>query len=1115
MKLRNPISNTRSGKFLALIALAMAAVQSVASAAPFTWNGGGTDTNWNTGLNWGGTAPSATGSDLIFDTSNKLTNINNIVTSANSITYNASAGQFVSTATSPVSILTLAGNLSDNSTSTETLNMPIAISGARTVTVASGGKMVFGSLTGAYAHSIAYVNGTVTFTGANGTVEYLTSSTGSLTLNPTNTGGVMNVDASGLGTFNVNAGTFNVNAANGTTNSSQQNLKLAATANNIYANTITVGTKKGKAAITATSGTVTIRGYGGTTSDKANITAGYYDTNPGAYNPSGSLDFTGATLNATLGTVVLGQNVPNGGVTTTLTTSGSLTVDGSTGTVTADTVRLGWTSGGTVSGSANMTAQGTLTIKNGTTTLSGSSGAAGTGLFIGQADVGQTGTTRSIGTVAISGGTLNVYKNFIIGDKTAGSADAANVRGTLTITGTATVNANVAITTLNAQSTLTLNGGTLDMKNNAIGTGTQIIGSNGGALNWQSGTLKNVASINGTAGLTKTTTGTLTLEGTNGWTGITEVTDGTLKYGVNNAISTGGVTLSSGTLDMVSYTDSIGVFTLTSGTLKMAANQTGIAQLTSTGAVALGTTNNLDLTGMATGAGLYKLVAGTSLTGSFLSANVTGLDSAYTLQYGANELDAQHKATIALALGSNASNVHVGSQTVNLSIGNAAPTGSADLSYTLGGVTGSGTRTAGAGSSAATGTYTAVVGANSFNITASDSNASNSPQTVAFSQTGYSGQMVWSGGTGTYATGGSWTDSTIGGAQMAPGLDLAYQTVDTATFSGAGGIVSLGGSSPSLNAITFNNSGSYTIDQNTSGGITLAGASPTITSAGTHAISAPLTLTSSLTTTVSNLGDSLTLSGGIGQSSAGMGLTKNGLGTLTLSGLNTYSGLTNITGGTLLVDGLITGGGGVTVGVDGTLGGSGAITGPVIVDGILSPGASIEHLTSGGTLTFNNGSIYDFEMNSSLQGTTGVADLMTVIGNPIMYTPTLNLLGTVYLNLSDLAEPDFKFTVPTTLSLIQYVGQWNNGYFTYDAPGTEPDVLLTEGKQFTAGLNTWTIHYGATTGGMNFANPLYGSQFITLTSGNGSFTSIPEPGSLLALGCLVASGAFLRNRRRR
>ena len=47
------------------------------------------------------------------------------------------------------------------------------------------------------------------------------------------------------------------------------------------------------------------------------------------------------------------------------------------------------------------------------------------------------------------------------------------------------------------------------------------------------------------------------------------------------------------------------------------------------------------------------------------------------------------------------------------------------------------------------------------------------------------------------------------------------------------------------------------------------------------------------------------------------------------------------------------------------------------------------------------------------KGTTGVADLMTVIGNPIMYTPTLNLLGTVYLNLSDLAEPDFKFTVPT------------------------------------------------------------------------------------------------------
>jgi hypothetical protein len=114
------------------------------------------------------------------------------------------------------------------------------------------------------------------------------------------------------------------------------------------------------------------------------------------------------------------------------------------------------------------------------------------------------------------------------------------------------------------------------------------------------------------------------------------------------------------------------------------------------------------------------------------------LPTNYSLLYSATELDLQHKATIALSLGTNASSVRVGIQTVNLSIGNTAPTGAADLSYTLGGVTGSaGTRAAAAGSSAATGTYTAIAGVNSFNITATDANATNSPQSVAFSPTGY------------------------------------------------------------------------------------------------------------------------------------------------------------------------------------------------------------------------------------------------------------------------------------------------------------------------------------------------------------------------------------------
>ena len=62
---------------------------------------------------------------------------------------------------------------------------------------------------------------------------------------------------------------------------------------------------------------------------------------------------------------------------------------------------------------------------------------------------------------------------------------------------------------------------------------------------------------------------------------------------------------------------------------------------------------------------------------------------------------------------------------------------------------------------------------------------------------------------------------------------------------------------------------------------------------------------------------------------------------------------------------------------------------------------------------------------------------------------------------------------------------------------------------------TWKISYGATTGGFNFATEYdrsINSKFINLTL---ALTAIPEPGSLLALGCLVGSGAFLRTRRSR
>jgi hypothetical protein len=147
-----------------------------------------------------------------------------------------------------------------------------------------------------------------------------------------------------------------------------------------------------------------------------------------------------------------------------------------------------------------------------------------------------------------------------------------------------------------------------------------------------------------------------------------------------------------------------------------------------------------------------------------------------------------------------------------------------------------------------------------------------------------------------------------------------------------------------------------------------------------------------------------------------------------------------------------------------------------------------------GALTFNTGSTFAYEMDSGAVP-SAAADFQKVFGN-------LALSGTVTLDLTDIAGSPVAFAPNTTLSLINYTGTLNSGFFTCDSNE------LSDGEQFTAGLNTWQINYDAISGGLNFATESTSGHFVTLTA-------VPEPGSWLALGCLVGSGAFLRRRRGR
>ena len=114
-------------------------------------------------------------------------------------------------------------------------------------------------------------------------------------------------------------------------------------------------------------------------------------------------------------------------------------------------------------------------------------------------------------------------------------------------------------------------------------------------------------------------------------------------------------------------------------------------------------------------------------------------------------------------------------------------------------------------------------------------------------------------------------------------------------------------------------------------------------------------------------------------SSPGGGLTKLGVGSLTLSGTNTYTGPTTVSAGALLVNGSLAAASTLTNLAGSTLGGSGTIGGATTLSGsaILAPGAN-----SIGTLTFSGNLKLSATSTNTFAVTTagGVSNTVVVTG---------------------------------------------------------------------------------------------------------------------------------------
>ncbi len=812
------------------------------------------------------------------------------------------------------------------------------------------------------------------------------------------------------------------------------------------------------------SGVVNING-GTFNKSSGELRVGTTSTN-GVYTATGTINMTGGT--ATVGSLTLGRGNNNDAKV-----NGTLNVSGGTLTVTTGLAIVGYQGDGT--------AGGTLNITGGTFDASGLSGT--NSMLIGTGGSGR-------GTVTVNGGTLNSLNDMVLAENYSSSGSVALTSGTINL-GTA----NERWLKMNGGSggnaTFTVDGGTLNLNYDsdlrfttaAGATGTNTFTLNGGLVQGQTGNQNGVASANTLVDMNNAATGaptnTFNLNGGTLTVGqvITSNNSGTVAFNFHGGtlkaaggstafLDLGGEAQTANVLEKGAFIDSNGYNVTVVEPLLHGGEAATDGGLTKNGAgtLTLGAVNDYN-GGTTLNAGILAVGGTVEVNNGALGSGTVAVNSGAQLRVGASVTSNQKVATIA-------NNITLAGGTIYADDAFQHLSGSLNVTAasTLGATYNAGNNNAWerdkglfldgvvAGSGDLTLQHSGIATGNYWNSSIVHfNNAANT----------YSGRVTVVPMAG--SNGGSYLGLNASTALQYATVDLVGNNTGS-TFGTSPLVFKSGIGSATLGALSG------------SGNVVLTGYDQINHGYGSD----PVALA------VGSNDGSTTYSGIM---SGGGSLTKNGAGTLTLTGASDYTGPTNVNAGTLVVNGSLADTA-VTVANGAKLAGSGTIgteansgaTVTVESGGIHAPGNSPGLQRINGSFTYETGSIFEWDLAANKDTNDG------------------GERGTDY----DAVDVKGNLTVQSGVifKVIQNTGADFADAF-WDSNQVWSDIWsMTGGNTNSAWSNTPVSVYD--TGGTQVDVSTQG--YFTMTGTTLNWTMVPELSNLL-IGALLGAGMMRRKRK--